>query len=192
MSRIGTIARRTFLIGSAAIVGGVAFGYYSYKRAPTNPLLSRLGPGETALNPYVLIDDAGVTIITPRADLGQGAYSIQAALVAEELDIDWKDIKVNPGPPGAAYYNTKVMAEGFPIAATDDGLIASGLRVAGDVGAKFLGLQLTGGSSTVRDGFEKLRIAGAVARETLLAAASILYELSKAGEASEAGRRGGD
>ena len=180
MSRIGTIARRTFLIGSAAIVGGVAFGYYSYKRAPTNPLLSRLGPGETALNPYVLIDDAGVTIITPRADLGQGAYSIQAALVAEELDIDWKDIKVNPGPPGAAYYNTKVMAEGFPIAATDDGLIASGLRVAGDVGAKFLGLQLTGGSSTVRDGFEKLRIAGAVARETLLAAASRQTGIAKA------------
>ena len=32
MGRIATIARRTFLIGSAAIAGGVAFGYYAYKK----------------------------------------------------------------------------------------------------------------------------------------------------------------
>ncbi|MEY2990731.1 MAG: hypothetical protein RI946_125, partial [Pseudomonadota bacterium] len=39
MSRLGKIARRTFLIGSAAIASGVAFGYYMYKRPPHNPLL---------------------------------------------------------------------------------------------------------------------------------------------------------
>ena len=32
MSRLGKIARRTFLIGSAAVVGGVAFGVYKYRR----------------------------------------------------------------------------------------------------------------------------------------------------------------
>ena len=172
MSRMATLARRAFLVGSAAVAGGVAFGYYSYRRAPANPLLSRLGPGETALTPYVLIDQSGVTIITPRADLGQGAYSLQAALVAEELDVAWADIKVDPGPPGAAYYNAKVLEEGFPIAATDEGALARALRVMGDVGGKFLGLQITGGSSTTPDAFETLRMAGAVARETLLSAAS--------------------
>ena len=172
MSRMATLARRAFLVGSAAVAGGVAFGYYRYRRAPANPLLSRLGPGETALTPYVLIDQSGVTIITPRADLGQGAYSLQAALVAEELDVAWADIKVDPGPPGAAYYNAKVLEEGFPIAATDEGALARALRVMGDVGGKFLGLQITGGSSTTPDAFEKLRMAGAVARETLLSAAS--------------------
>jgi isoquinoline 1-oxidoreductase beta subunit len=106
MSRLGTIARRTFLVGSAAVAGGVAFGYYAYKRTPPNPLTGELGAGETALTPYVRIDQSGVTIITPRADLGQGAYSIQAALVAEELDLDWNEIRVDPGPPGTAYYNT--------------------------------------------------------------------------------------
>jgi isoquinoline 1-oxidoreductase beta subunit len=172
MSRIGTIARRTFLVGSAAIAGGVAFGYYAYKRTPANPLLSELGAGEAALTPYVRIDQSGVTIITPRADLGQGAYSVQAALVAEELDLDWNDIKVDPGPPGTAYYNTKVLAEGFPIAATDDGTMARGMRVVGDAAGKFLSMQVTGGSSTVPDAYEKLRIAGAVARDVLLSAAS--------------------
>jgi isoquinoline 1-oxidoreductase subunit beta len=180
MSRVGTIVRRTFLIGSAAVAGGVAFGYYAYKRTPTNPLLSRLGAGETALTPYVRIDQTGVTIITPRADLGQGAYSVQAALVAEELDLDWNDIKVDPGPPGTAYYNTKVLAEGFPFAATDDGAMARGMRVMGDAAGKFLGLQITGGSSTVPDAFEKLRIAGAVARQVLLSAAARQTGIAKA------------
>lgn len=180
MSRIGTIARRTFLVGSAAIAGGVAFGYYAYKRTPTNPLIGELRDGETALTPYVRIDQSGVTIITPRADLGQGAYSVQAALVAEELDLDWNDIKVDPGPPGTAYYNSKVLAEGFPIAATNDSLIARGGRTLGDVLGKFLSLQVTGGSSTVADAYEKMRIAGAVAREVLLLAASSQTGVAKA------------
>ena len=38
MSRFGTIARRTFLIGSAAILGGVAFGVYQVKKPIPNPL----------------------------------------------------------------------------------------------------------------------------------------------------------
>jgi len=125
MSRAGKIARRTFLVGSAAVAGGVAFGIYAYKRTPTNPLLRDLGDGQAALTPYVRVDQSGVTIITPRADVGQGAYSVQAALVAEELDLPWEDIKVDPGPPSAAYYNGKVLAEGFPFAATDNSLLAS-------------------------------------------------------------------
>jgi isoquinoline 1-oxidoreductase beta subunit len=172
MSRAGKIARRTFLIGSAAIAGGVAFGVYAYRREPANPLLKGLGAGQAALTPYVRLDQNGVTIITPRADLGQGAYSVLAALVAEELDVAWEDIKVDHGPPSAAYYNGKAPAEGFPVAATDEGFIARNARVFGDVVGKFVGLQITGGSSTVADAYEKMRVAGAAARETLLLAAA--------------------
>ena len=126
------------------------------------------------------IDQSGVTIITPRADVGQGAYSVQAALVAEELDLAWKDIKVDPGPPSAAYYNGKVLAEGLPFAATDDGLLARKRARLGDVAGKFLSLQITGGSSTVPDAYEKMRIAGAVAREVLLLAAAKQTGIAKA------------
>jgi isoquinoline 1-oxidoreductase beta subunit len=172
MSRAGKIARRTFLIGTAAVAGGVAFGVYAYKRTPANPLLEDLGDGQAALTPYVRVDQAGVTIITPRADVGQGAYSVQAALVAEELDLAWEDIRVDPGPPSATYYNGKVLAEGFPFAATDDGFLARNARVLSDVLGKFMGVQVTGGSSTVADAYEKMRLAGAVAREVLLLAAA--------------------
>ena len=172
MGRIKTIARRTFLIGSAVIVGGVAFGTYMYKRPVTNPLLKSLGEGEAVITPYVKIDKSGVTLITPRTDLGQGAYSMQAALIAEELDIDLDQVKVDPGPPSSAYYNTALAQEAAPFMSTNESFTAQSARNVVDVLMKFLGMQVTGGSTSVPDSYEKLRIAGAVARETLKAAAA--------------------
>lgn len=171
MGRVRTIARRSFLIGSAAIAGGVAFGAYLYNRE-VNPLLADLEPGEAAITPYVKIDANGVTLITPRVDMGQGAYSMQAMLIAEELDIDLDQINVDPGMPSATYYNTGLAQEGAPFRPTDNGFAAETTRSMIDVLIKFLGLQITGGSTSVPDGFDKLREAGAVARETLKKAAS--------------------
>ena len=171
MGRVKTIARRSFLIGSAAIAGGVAFGTYLYKREGTNPLLADLGPGQTAITPYVIIDANGVTLITPRADVGQGAWSMQAYLIAEELDIDPATATLSPGPASAIYYNGVVGAEAMPIAATSDTLLARTGRSAADVMGKLMGLHITGGSTTVPDMYDRLRMAGAVARETLIKAA---------------------
>jgi len=172
MSRIGKIARRTFLIGSVAVAGGVAFGAYMYRRPPANPLLDDLPEGAAAITPYVRIDADGITLITPRADKGQGAYAVQAALIAEELDVELDQIRVDPGPPSPAYYNTALAGEAVPFMSTDDGMLANTVRDVADAAMKFIGMQITGGSTTVPDGFEKLRLAGAVARETLKAAAA--------------------
>ena len=172
MSRIGKIARRTFLIGSAAIVGGVAFGTYLAKRSIPNPLLTDLEPGTAAITPYVKIDATGITLITPRADKGQGAYSIQAMLIAEELDIDPHSALIDPGMPGPAYYNGSLLSEGVPFPAYDQGAVAEAMRGFMAVPAKLFQMQLTGGSSTVPDAYVKLRMAGAVARETIKQAAA--------------------
>ena len=172
MGKIGTLARRTFLVGTAAVAGGMVIGYWAYRRPPANPLLGRLGHGQATLNPYVLIDANGVTLITPRADKGQGAVSIQAALIAEEMDLPWGGFRTDPGVPSAAYYNGKVVAEGFPIAAVSDSFLARAGRQTGEVVAKLAGIQITGGSTTVADAFDRLRVAGAVARYMLLQAAA--------------------
>jgi len=140
MSRAGKIARRTFLIGSAAIAGGVAFGVVTYKRPHSNPLLDDLKEDEAALTPYVLIRPEGITLITPRADLGQGAYHVQAALLAEELDIDLADVTVDPGPPSPAYYNTALSADAAPYPATDAGFMADTTRAVLEAPMKFLGV----------------------------------------------------
>ncbi|MCU0901555.1 MAG: molybdopterin-dependent oxidoreductase [Cypionkella sp.] len=173
MSRLGTIARRTFLIGSAAILGGVAFGTYAYHRPHPNPLAGRpADQGIGAITPYVLIDPQGVTIITPRAEMGQGIQSTLAALVAEELDLPWDQVRVLHGPPAAAYYNAAMLEEGVPFAPTDESWLAETARHAMAIPAKFLAMQITGGSTSIPDGYEKMRAAGAVARAALVQAAA--------------------
>ena len=173
MGRIKTIARRTFLIGSAAVIGGVAFGVYLYKKPLVNPLLADLGECEASMNEYVRITADGVTLITPRADKGQGAYHVQAALIAEELDIDLDQVTIDPGPPAPAYYNTALSEEAPGYMPTDNGFAANAVRTVMDAAVKIMGVQITGGSTTVADAWEKLRVAGAVARETLKAAAAV-------------------
>ncbi|ODT60662.1 MULTISPECIES: molybdopterin cofactor-binding domain-containing protein [Paracoccus] len=177
LSRAGRIARRGFLIGSVAVAGGVAFGAWRYTRPLPDPFA---GTDAGALNPYVLIDADGVTLVAPRADKGQGARWLQAALIAEELDIDPATARIIPGPVSATYYNRALIADFMPFAPTDTGWLAETARGAADIPARLLGWQMTGGSSSTADGFDKLRQAGAVARETLKQAAATRHGLSRA------------
>jgi isoquinoline 1-oxidoreductase beta subunit len=172
MGRLKTFTRRAFLVGSAAVVGGVAFGVYTVRTPHKNPLLADLKTGEAALTPYVRIDADGVTLITPRADKGQGAYSVQAALIAEELDIELDQIKVDPGPPSPAYWNEGLSEEAAAFMAPGDGVTNWAAHGFLSAAMKTIGMQITGGSTTVPDGFVKLRQAGASARETLRLAAA--------------------
>lgn len=180
MSKLRTATRRTFLIGSAAIVGGVAFGAYMVKRPIPNPLLDGLPEGEAAITPYIKITPDGITLITPRADMGQGAYAIQALLIAEELDIDPATATLTPGAPDPAYYNAAVLAEGVPFPSYDRSTMAETARAFMSIPAKLFEVQITGGSSTVPDSYDKLRTAGAVARETLKEAAAQKYGVARA------------
>jgi len=172
MGRARTIARRTFLIGSAAIMGGVAFGTYMVRRPYDNPLAAELPDGAATFNPWVLIDSDKITLITPHADKGQGVASAQAALIAEELDVEFGQFEISFGDPSPAYWNTAMADEGVPFMATDESFPAETTRgIMGGV-MKLLGLQGTGGSTAMPDSFDKLRRAGATARETLKLAAS--------------------
>ena len=172
MGRLKTIARRSFLIGSAAIVGGVAFGTYLVKRDPENPLSLDAAAGDAVFNPWVKINADGITLIAPHADSGQGAASMQAMLIAEELDVELDQIITSYGRPAATYYNTALAAEAVPFRSNDEGFAAETMRSTMGAVMKVLGAQVTGGSTSVPDSFDKLREAGAVARETLKAAAA--------------------
>jgi isoquinoline 1-oxidoreductase beta subunit len=172
MGRLKTITRRTLLVGSAAVAGGVVFGYWRYKKPYENPLLAELKEGEVALTPYVRIDQSGITIIAPRAEMGQGIHTTLAALVAEELDVALNDVNVEHGPASKAYYNGAMLEEGLWWSALDTSKTAENVRAFTLVPAKFLGMQITGGSSSTPDSFVKMRKAGAAARAVLLLAAA--------------------
>lgn len=172
MASIRKIARRSFLIGSAAIAGGVAFGIYTVRTPYKNPNLADLEPGEASFNPWVRIDADKVTLIGPHAEIGQGVQTVQAALIAEEMDLDWGQFETSYGTPDKAYWNTVFGNEGAPFKRTDTGFTAETTRTVMTGLIKIMGVQGTGGSSTVPDSFDKLRAAGASARETLKLAAS--------------------
>lgn len=167
MGRIGTIARRTFLVGSAAIAGGAAFGVYSARRIPDNPLLANLEPGEVTFNPFILMDADRVTLITPHNDTGQGVVSSQAALLADEMDLQWGQFNTMFGEAAQAYWNTGMADEMVPFLPWDDSFGKRAMTTVMGSVAKLLPLQVTGGSSTIPDSWNKLREAGAMARETL-------------------------
>jgi isoquinoline 1-oxidoreductase beta subunit len=178
MSTLGTITRRGLLLGSAAVAGGVVFGYYRYQQPLPNPLSSALSEGGVgkasvaqshALTPYLVINQEGFTIITPRTELGQGIQTTLAALVAEELDVDWTDVQVAHGPPSATYYTDLSGSAAPPY---DDSLMANTMRNVMGVASRFMGLQVTGGSASARDGYIKMRLAGAAARQTLMEVAA--------------------
>lgn len=188
MASLGKIARRTFLFGAAAITGGVAFGYYKYNQAFANPLEGELGEGEATFNPYVKISrDNKITIIAPRAEMGQGIHTTLAALVAEELDVTLEQITIEHGPASSAYYNGAAMVEGVPFPRFDESFTANTMRQAMGVVAKFVALQVTGGSSSTIDGFEKMRLAGANAREMLKEAGAQKLGVAAATLKTEAG-----
>lgn len=173
MGRARTISRRAFLVGSAAVAGGVAFGVYVAKTPFSNPLENDLEAGQVTFNPWVLISNDKVTLIAPHADKGQGVWTMQAALIAEELDIEFDQFEVSFGSPDRAYYNTAVAGEMVPFMASDDSVPAEMMRRFASGAVKVaMPMMATGGSSAVPDSYVKLREAGAVARETLKAAAS--------------------
>jgi len=178
MASIGKIARRSFLIGSAAIVGGVAFGAWYVARPAPNPLTPGAGGG--ALNPFVMIDVNGITLIAPRAEMGQGVQTTWAALIAEELDVEMDQVRVLHGPAAQAYYNQALLGEALPGKGYDKTSFGHALaETLGRVG-KVMNMQVTGGSTSMADGYTRMRAAGASARETLKQAAADLLGVARA------------
>ena len=172
MSTLKSITRRTFLVGSAAIAGGVAFGVYNVKKPHDNPLLQDVSDGEATFNPWVLISKEKVTLVVPHMDMGQGVASVQAALIAEEMDIEFGQFDIDFGKPAGAYYNRATGDEMVPFLSTDRSFQAETMRNLVTGIFKLIGSQGTGGSTSVPDSFIKLREAGATARETLKLAAA--------------------
>ncbi|MFO1035983.1 MAG: xanthine dehydrogenase family protein molybdopterin-binding subunit [Geminicoccaceae bacterium] len=112
-----------------------------------------------APNAFVRIGrDGGVTVTMPQVEMGQGIYTAQAMLVAEELDVDLGRVSVEHAP-------------------ADDALFSNPL----------IGFQVTGGSTSVRAFFTPLRQAGATARAMLVAAAAKEWQVDPASCTTENG-----
>ena len=104
-----------------------------------------------------IADDNSITLISARSEMGQGVYTSMPMLIAEELNVDVTKVTVAAAPPGAQYANA------------------------------FLGAMITGGSTSVREGWEKLRVAGAQVREMLVGAAAAEWGVAPSAVKAENG-----
>ena len=187
MSTLGTITRRTFLVGTTLVGGAAIFGTYAVARPHANPLERDLPDGAVAFNPWIKIDDQTITFITPHADIGQGAEHMQAILMAEELDVDLDQFVTEAGTPSAAYYNAAFADEAAEMIAATVPLPATVLHAMLSPALKLAGIQATGGSTSTPDSWVKLRTAAASARETLKRAAAHMHGMDVADLSTESG-----
>ncbi len=138
------LSRRRFLSVSAAVGGGLLIGFTA------GPSISPAGAAEKgasepfAPNAFIRIgSDGQVVMIMPYVEMGQGTYTSIPQLIAEELEVDLKQVRLEHAPPNEKLYANPLF-----------------------------GVQLTGNSNAVRGSWEPLRQAGATARTMLVSAAA--------------------
>jgi isoquinoline 1-oxidoreductase subunit beta len=151
-----TTNRRGFLQTSAVASGGLMLG------VDIGGIGQALAAGTVHTpNAWVHIaDDNTITLLSARSEMGQGVYTSMPMLIAEELNVDIKQIKVAFAPPNGKVYGNALLG----------------------------GPQLTGGSSSVRDGWDKLRVAGAQVRMMLISAAALKWNIRESELRAENGR----
>lgn len=106
--------------------------------------------GRFVPNAFVRIDkDNTVTVLSKHVEMGQGAYTGLATIVAEELDADWNQVRVEGAPADAKLYNNLAFGP----------------------------FQGTGGSTAIANSYDQLKQAGATARAMLVTAAANKWQV---------------
>ena len=135
------LSRRGFLRAGAAASGALLLSF-------SLPFAS--GDGEAAKvetfvpNAFIRIGGDGEVVLTmPYVEMGQGTYTSIPMLIAEELEVDLKQVRLEHAPPNEKLYVNPL-----------------------------LGVQATGNSNAIRGAWQPLRQAGATARSMLVSAAA--------------------
>jgi isoquinoline 1-oxidoreductase subunit beta len=141
------LSRRGFLRAGAAAGGGLMLSL-------SLPFGNREANAADAFVPNAFIhigSDGQIVLIMPYVEMGQGTYTSIPMLIAEELEVDLKQIRLEHAPPNEKLYANPL-----------------------------LGVQATGNSNAIRGAWQPLRQAGAAARTMLVAAAAKKWNVDPA------------
>jgi len=109
MAAIPNISRRSFIVGSAAVGGGLALGL---RLPPFGPAVVRAADGAPEINAWVVIrPDDTVVVRVVRSEMGQGTITGLAQLVAEELECDWSKVVIEYPTPGESVRRKRVWGD---------------------------------------------------------------------------------
>ena len=148
-ARTGGVSRRAFLSVGAAAGGGLLIGVTFAAPALAAGTGPAAGRQLFAPDAFVRMDDTGqVTLVMPYVEMGQGTYTAIPMLIAEELEVDVRTVRLEHAPPDDKRYANPIF-----------------------------GFQMTGGSTAVRASYEPMRRAGATARMLLVQAAAARWRV---------------
>jgi isoquinoline 1-oxidoreductase subunit beta len=148
------LSRRGFLQAGAAAGGGLMLSL-------SLPFGNRDAKAADAFMPNAFIrigSDGQVFLIMPYVEMGQGTYTSIPMLIAEELEVDLKQVRLEHAPPNEKLYANPL-----------------------------LGVQATGNSNAIRGAWQPLRQAGAAARTMLVAAAAKKWNVDPASCRAQSG-----
>ncbi|MDH4062868.1 MAG: molybdopterin-dependent oxidoreductase [Acidobacteriota bacterium] len=165
--------RRTFIGAGTMAGGGFLLGVAGFTFAPGRHTLVAADAAEKGqLTTWITVTpDNVVTVLIPHCEMGQGTPTALAMMAAEDMEADWSLVRVLEAPALGEYANGYIVraAGGDYIPAA----MARGVDYASFKAAEWFGFQVTGGSTAVRStGEYGMRVAGAAAKEMLLAAAA--------------------
>lgn len=151
MTTKNEVDRRSFLKATLVAGGSLLFGFSLPIKSRAEERFNVSSESLPFIQPNAFIkisNDGKVTVSIGQAEMGQGVLTSLPMIVAEELEIDWKNVTYADAGPGQAFINPA------------------------------LGGQITGGSASVRGFFEPLRKSAAAVREMLISAAANKWNVS--------------
>jgi isoquinoline 1-oxidoreductase subunit beta len=156
MTPASALSRRNFLKVGAAAGSGLMLSL-------NLPLLAAQAEAaaDEAFTPNAFVSigrDGRITLTMPYVEMGQGTYTSIPMLIAEELEVDLKQVQLEHAPPNEKLYANPL-----------------------------LGVQATGNSNAIRGAWQPLREAGAVARTMLVAAAAKRWNVDPSACRAESG-----
>src|SRR5262245_34451653 len=173
--------RRAFIGTGTLVGGGLVLGVAGVAFSPSRHSVIADDAGKTGqLTTWILVTpDNFVTVIVPHCEMGQGSQTALAMMAAEEMEADWNLVRVKEAPATDDYANAYI-ARAF-----GGDAIPPWLGRTFDYGtyrvARWYGTQATGGSTAVRGtGRYGMSVAGAAAKEMLIAAAAARFGVSAA------------
>ena len=169
---MGKWTRRAFIGAGTLVGGGFVLGVAGVAFAPgRHSVVSADAEEKGELTTWITVTpDNLTTILIPHCEMGQGSQTALAMMVAEEMEADWNQVRIKEAPALDAYANAYMLR-----AFTGDAIPAP-LGRAIDYGAyrlaRWFGTQATGGSTAIRGTGYGMMVAGAAAKEMLIAAAA--------------------
>ncbi len=151
------LSRRSFLQAGAAAGGGLLL---SLSLPSANGEAEAVDGDGFAPNAFMRIEGDGQIVLTmPYVEMGQGTYTSIPMLIAEDLEVDLKQVRLEHAPPNEKLYGNPLLG----------------------------GIQATGNSNAIRASWQPLREAGAIARTMLVSAAAKRWNVDPASCRAQSG-----